>query len=505
MPISFSQFPANWKLPLFWAEVDGSKAGFPTLHQPALLVGQKLSAGTATADVPVPISTEAQAVSLFGDGSMLHRMVVAFLNNNLAHELWCLPVAEPGAGVAATGTLTVTAVPTSAGTFSLYVAGQRLAIAAGPSDTVTTIAAAIVTAVTANTSLPVTAANVAGVVTFTCKWKGSTGNDIDIRANYGGIRAGEEMPIGMTATIASKLTGGTGAPVFTTAIANLGDENYEFVALPFTDSTSLSAWKTEYEFGDGGRWGWLRQLYGHLFSAYRDTYANLLTWGATQNSGVLSVMAVEVNSPSPVWEWASAYTAKAARALLNDPARPLQTLQLAGVLPAPVHTRFLTTELNNMAGKGLATQATDSDNVVQIKRETTTYQLNRYGVGDDAYTDVTTLATLARIFRNLRQAITSNFPRHKLANDGTRFGAGQAIVTPKIIKAFLVAQYRIDEFNGLAEDANNFKKNLVVERDPTNPNRVSVLFPPDLVNQLRIFAVLGQFRLQYDRGLDLAV
>jgi len=26
---------------------------------------------------------------------------------------------------------------------------------------------------------------------------------------------------------------------------------------------------------------------------------------------------------------------------------------------------------------------------------------------------------------------------------------------------------------------------------------VNVLYPPDLVNQLRIFAVLGQFRLQY--------
>ena len=33
---------------------------------------------------------------------------------------------------------------------------------------------------------------------------------------------------------------------------------------------------------------------GHLFSAKRDTYPNLITWGQTQNSGVLSVMAVEL-------------------------------------------------------------------------------------------------------------------------------------------------------------------------------------------------------------------
>jgi hypothetical protein len=32
-----------------------------------------------------------------------------------------------------------------------------------------------------------------------------------------------------------------------------------------------------------------------------------------------------------------------------------------------------------------------------------------------------------------------------------------------------------------------------------------VLYPPDLINQLRIFAVLAQFRLQYDRGIDVEV
>jgi phage tail sheath gpL-like len=137
-----------------------------------------------------------------------------------------------------------------------------------------------------------------------------------------------------------------------------------------------------------------------------------------------------------------------------------------------------------------------------ISRESTTYQLNLYSQGDDAYELVTTLATLARLLRNQRHAITTKFPRHKLANDGTRFGVGQAIVTPKSIKAELVSEYRIDEFNGLVEDVKNFKAHLIVERDPNNPNRVNVLYPPDLVNQLRIFAVLAQFRLQFDRGVD---
>ena len=47
------------------------------------------------------------------------------------------------------------------------------------------------------------------------------------------------------------------------------------------------------------------------------------------------------------------------------------------------------------------------------------------------------------------------------------------------------------------ENADLFKEYLIVERNASNPNRLDVLFPPDYVNQLRIFAVLNQFRLQY--------
>ncbi|RAI25723.1 hypothetical protein, partial [Rhodoplanes serenus] len=91
-------------------------------------------------------------------------------------------------------------------------------------------------------------------------------------------------------------SGGTGEPVFTSAIANLGEEPFEYVGLPFTDSTSTLAWATEYGFGDGGRWGWLRELYGSIWSARRGTYADLMTWGPTGNDGVVSAQAVEVNA-----------------------------------------------------------------------------------------------------------------------------------------------------------------------------------------------------------------
>jgi phage tail sheath gpL-like len=227
-----------------------------------------------------------------------------------------------------------------------------------------------------------------------------------------------------------------------------------------------------------------------------------LTFGDTRNSGVVSIMGFEVNSPSPVFEWAAAYTAKTQRAFINDPARPLQALTLNQIKAAQTNLRFHFIELNSLASNGIAIQKIGSDNQPMIAREATTYQLNLYGQPDDAYELMTTLATLAKLLRNQKQAITSKFPRHKLANDGTRFGPGQAIVTPGIIKAELINQYQQDMYNGLVEDLSSFKRNLLVERDPNDPNRVNVLYPPDLINQLRIFAVLAQFRLQYDRGID---
>jgi phage tail sheath gpL-like len=502
MPVSFNQIPSNWRMPLYWVELDPSKAGLGTTPGRSLLVGIMSATGVAIPDVPIAVASQAQADNLFGQGSMLACMFKAFYANNWANEVWGLPVAEP-TGAPATGTIVVTTAPTAGGTIDLYIAGRNVPVYVGSTDTVDIVAGSIEAAINANADLPVIATVTTGTVTVTAKNKGVMGNEIKMSDSYYGTVGGEQLPAGVKLTY-TQLTGGTGDPVFTNAISALGESEIDYVAMPFTDSTSMLAWENEFGFGDTGRWGFIRQHYGHLFNAKRDTYTNLLLFGETRNSAQMSVMAIEPGSPTPTYEWAAAYTAKAARALINDPARPLQTLSLESCLPALSHFRFLLSELNALSYGGLATQRT-AVTVPMVMRENTTYTKNLYGNSDDAYELVTTLATLAKLLRNQRQAITSKYPRHKLADDGTRFGAGQAIVTPKIIKAELVAQYRIDEFNGLVENGKAFKDNLIVERDPNDPNRLNVLYPPDLVNQLRVFAVLAQFRLQYDRGLDTVV
>ena len=505
MPISFANIPANIKVPLYWVEVDPSMAGLPQINLKCLLVGT--AKGSAPHDIPLVIGSQAQADAAFGEGSELARMFKAYYSNNFANEVWGLPMAETTGAAAGTGTITITAAPTEAGTIALYIAGDPIPVNVLTTDTITTIAANIAAAINADTSLPVTAVAAAGVVTLTSTFKSVNANEISVSMNYYGSVGSETTPIGLGITLPATgfLTGATGTPSFTTAIGNITNQDYEYVAMPYTDSNSLFEWDQEYGFTDTGRWGWMREQFGGVYSAKRGTYSALLTFGDTMNSGVESIMGFEVQSPSPSFEWAAAYAAKAQRALINDPARPLQALTLNNIKAAPLQDRFDFEELNSLALNGIAIQKVGGDGQPMIAREQTTYQLNQYGQSDDAYELVTTLSTLATLLRNQKAAITSKFPRHKLADDGTKFGPGQAIVTPGIIKAELINQYQQDMYNGLVENLTEFKNHLLVERDPNDPNRINVLYPPDLINQLRIFAVLAQFRLQYDRGIDTQI
>ena len=106
-----------------------------------------------------------------------------------------------------------------------------------------------------------------------------------------------------------------------------------------------------------------------MISAKRDTYANLFAYGPTNNSGVVSLLAIEPDSPSPLYEWVGAYCARAAGALSIDPARPLQTLTLDGITPAPKHLRFNKTQLNALAGVGLAMQIVNAGEIVRRSPE----------------------------------------------------------------------------------------------------------------------------------------
>lgn len=492
--VSFNNIPANVRTPLFYAEVDNSAASFFTQNVRTLIIGQKLAAGVGVANTPLLVSRSDDARTQFGIGSHLARMHELYRANDSIGEVWCIALDDNGAGVAANGLFTVTGPSSGAGILNVYIGAQRVQVAVAAAETADAIATAINAAINADTTLPVTSTVATNVVTVTARNKGTLGNSIKLQLNYRGTAGGETTPAGVAVAITA-MASGAGDPALATALSAMGDEEYDFIIHPYTDSTSLDAFKTLMN-DTTGRWAYNKQIYGHVYSAKADSFANLVTLGAGRNDQHATIAGYETAVPNTPWDYAAAYGARNAVFIAADPARPTQTGELIGILTAPAGSRFLMTERQTLLNSGIATSYVGGG-AVRIERAITTYQKNSFNQADPSYLDSETLHTLAHIIRRLRSVVTSKYARHKLANDGTRFAEGQAIVTPNVIRGELLALYAEMEADGIVENAEAFAAYLIVERNATNPNRLDVLLPPDLVNQLRIFAVLAQFRLQY--------
>ncbi|MGE4876162.1 phage tail sheath subtilisin-like domain-containing protein [Yersinia enterocolitica] len=493
MTIPFTHIPSNLRTPLFFAEFDNSQANTATTTQRTLIIGQMLASGSLPADIPVLVSSVATVAGQGGAGSMLHGQMAAYLANDIAGEIYILPLSDAESMVAATGKITVTTQASATGVISLYIAGIRVQVAVVATDEVAEIATALTAAINAASALPVTAAAVGAVITLTAKNKGAHGNTIDLRLNYLGGAGGETTPDSLVLTF-TLMAGGAGAPELDDALANLQDRTFDFIINPYTDTASLNKIK-EFLSDSTGRWSYAEQLYGHSFAAQSGTYGQLTAAGELRNDQHASLLGVN-GSPTPSYIWSAAYVGAIAQSLRNDPGRPLQTLAISGVLAPPLASRFTLTERNNLLHSGISTVTVTDDGTVQVENIITTYQKNKYGAEDDSYLQIETLFLLMFVTRFLRTQVTSKFARMKLAADGTRFAPGSAIITPNIIRAELIAQYQTLEFNGYVQDAKGFAKGLIVEKSASNPNRVDVLWTGVLINQLRIFAVLNQFRLQ---------
>lgn len=496
--VAFSRVPNNLRTPLFYVEFDNSMANTATATQRTLIIGGMLSTGTATPGIPQLVSSPNTVGELTGKGSILHAMMSAYQDNDTAAEIWILPLEESGDSMAAAaGKIKVATAASDTGVISLYIAGTRIQMTVVATDAVASIASSLATLINATTALPVTATAATDTVTLTAKNLGATGNGIDIRLNFLGTQGDEATPAELTLTI-TPMSGGAGAPELTPALANLQDRAFDFIVNPYDDTTSLDSMKA-FLSDNGGRWSWDKQLYGHAFGTTTGTYAQLGTKGGLRNNQHETLLGVN-KSPTPAYVWSAGCTGAAAVSLRNDPGRPLQTLAVSGVLAPALEDRFELTERNNLLYNGISTWTVDDDGTVRIENLITTYQKNAYGDADDSYLQVETLFTLAFVVRYLRTQITSRFGRMKLAENGTRFMPGAAIVTPNIIRADQIAQYQTLEYQGYVQDSAGFAKGLIVEKNKTNPNRVDVLWTGTLINQLRIFALLNQFRLQASSG-----
>ena len=486
--INFSSIPADIRVPGQYIEFDSSRAlsGLPPIQNRVLLIGQKLAAGPAAALTIQSVVEAGEAIALFGRGSMLARMAAAYKKADRYSEVHAIALDDLGSGVAAAATITVTGPATGTGTIALMVAGVGIPVVVAAGATANTVAAAIAAAITAQLDLPVTAVAAAAVVTVTARHKGTAGNQIDIRHSH---NDGEVLPAGILLAIVA-MAAGAGDPDIDAVWAVIGDTPFRTVVLGFSEATTIAKVKAELD----DRWGPLRMLETVAYAARPGTQGTLAAFGAALNSELISVFGAG-KSPSWAPEAAAIYAAACGYNSAIDPARPLHTLQLIGLVAPREADRFTRAQRDLLLRDGIATFTVGGAGICRIERAITTYQTNALGIADVAYLDLESVTTLGYLRASLRLRIATKFARHKLADDGTQFGPGQAVVTPKNLRAEIIALAREWETAGLVEDLDQFIGDLLVERDQGDPNRVNALVPPNIVNQFRSFAAAVQFRL----------
>jgi phage tail sheath gpL-like len=217
-----------------------------TIPRYLLLVGNKTSGGTATADTQIDtIAPSTDVATLYGARSELARMIYkAQLVPGV--RIKAIACAEASGGAAATATITIATDATSAGTWTYYIAGQTVTVTVASGDTPTQQAVKIVTAFSALPTIPVTAANSSGVVTLTAANVGVRGNDLTLYQDTSLKPTGSTSTLGTASSYTVnagpggvtgvRLAGGTGTDDLTNVLAALQGETFFTIAFANNDT-----------------------------------------------------------------------------------------------------------------------------------------------------------------------------------------------------------------------------------------------------------------------------
>lgn len=464
--ISFDSIPSSIRKPGKYFEFNTKLAvrTLPANLQKTIIVGQKLAAGSQAALTPVDVFSDAQAATYFGNGSIAHLMVRAAIKANPYLALTVIALDDAAAGAAAAGSVTIAGPATASGAVRLGVASMQVDIAVSANDSSASIAAALAAQIANQPDLPISAA-VDGVntskVNLTAKNEGTLGNEIKLATTINAT--------GVTAVLVA-MTGGLNDPDIATALTPIYGGGHHIIITPYNNQTSLTALRTHLDSVSGP----LEQRGAIGVYGYTGTLAGSTTLAALINSGrVQSGVLPYTNSLS--YELGAAYGAVIASE--EDPARPLNTLDLVGIAPPPLANRLSRNEQENMLENGVTPLEVGPGEKVQIVRAITTYVLDPQAIPDISMLDLTTIRTLDFVRKACRERISLRFPREKLSER----------TAGKVRSELLDVLYKLEELE-IVEMVEANKDGVLVERDSQDPNRLNAKIPVDVVNGLHVFA-----------------
>jgi phage tail sheath gpL-like len=339
------------------------------------------------------------------------------------------------------------------------------------------------------TNCPVSAAVDGSVTTkcdVTCTQVGALGNGLELI-----IATDQPNVLSSANTTIVALTGGSGTPDLATPLANLGAVQYDWIAAPYADAASLNEVRT-FLSDQNGRWSPSQQLFGHYTTAYLGvSLSTLVTFGNTRNDQHVCVFGGFGSgaSPSPPWEVAASLCGIEGLHLANPPelSRPLQSLQLPGILPPRDQTTWWTpTERQALYSDGIGGGTVTIDGICAIDRMVTTYQKTAQGVNDQTFLDIETMAQGMYTMRYLRTQVTNAWGRAAFADEDPNNDPN--VATPSKLARTLIFAYNDLCELGVAQHPELFQQYVVTKRNDLDPDRCDAYIPVNVVGQLRVFA-----------------
>ncbi|MGB2984353.1 MAG: phage tail sheath subtilisin-like domain-containing protein, partial [Phycisphaerae bacterium] len=433
------------------------------------------------------ITSTSDAIALCGRGSIGHNQARASYASNTSTARYLAVVDDDAAGAFAASAIVFSGPATENGTISLWVHGVRVPVGVTDGDTDATMAANAEIAIAANPALMVTAAAVTATLTVTSRHKGEVGNTLDLRHSYAD---GESLPEGVGLTIPA-MAGGTSNPSLTALIAALGDVWYHVWTHPYTDAVSLATIENEL----ASRFGYERSIDGVSITSASGSFGTLVALGDSRNSPHQSIVAQAGPSPlTPPLEFAAEVAAIIAREGEIAPQRPFTTLAMVNALQVAEGDQFTEQERNFFLFDGIATTKSSDGGKVRLERIITTYQTNDAGSPDTAYLQLNTLLQLMYARFSWKAEVARTYPRHNVAQTGTVVGFGQAVVTPRDIRALALGWHKKLQALAIVQDYAQFERDLVVQLSETDNNRIDFILPPTLIPGLYVLATQLIFR-----------
>lgn len=474
----------NFLVPFTASKIDFSRAirGLRGMPRRLLLIGHKLTAGTAPTNTIITVSTESDAVERFGEGSMLIGMWrAAKANTDLGLPIDCIAIAEGASAVKATSTLVLTNAAGAAATLAysgevmLYIGGNRLSVGVTTSDTQVTVAQKLVNAINAKVALPVTAAVGAQTnqVVLTARWGGPSGNDIDLRSTY---YVDDALPAGLTITTPA-MTGGAVLPDVTPVITAMAGYRATEIVCPFNDSTNLGALEAELAV----RWQANNMQDGAIVNCVRGTEGTITAALATRNSPHVHTMAVTKDCTSP-WETAAMAGAAVESLAAIDPAMPATGIVLVGYKGPTQGNAFTIDQQNNLLVAGACPLQIAQDYSGSILRMVTNYTQTSGGAADRSMAELAWMKTMSYYRWYHVTEFTTKYQGYKLAEYIVEPIPGQKIMTVELGEEIMLGLYKRLMDVGLCQNMPYYRDTLLVEVDGPN-SKLKIVDDPVIVTQ----------------------